>query len=115
MAGLWERIANSSGPQEHIGRIGINQIEAALVQNAAGMYTPTEIKTKIDLRLASKGHEALDVDEIADFTTLVAVLDSQASMTLKLIWLLKLRSMLTDAEMGLCDETEFRAKMEMTL
>jgi len=115
MAGFWERISNSGELQEPIGRIGINQIEAVLVQNAIGMYTPIELKDKLNQRLANKGHTELDAAEIADFQALVAELDSQANVTAKHTWLLKLRSMLTDAEMGLCDETEFRTQMGITL
>ena len=118
MSGMWERITNKtssgSGPNgDVVGRIGINQIEAALVQKGTGMYTAAEIKTKINLRLSKKGHEPLNTEELADFSTLVANLDALPTTTSKLVWLLKLRSMLTDAEMGLCDEAEFRDKMGM--
>ena len=117
MAGIWERIAKVDAVPggDRLGRIGINQVEAALIQEGTGMYTGTQIKDKINLRLSKKGHDPLDAAEIADLVALAAVVAAISGTANKLVWLLKLRSLMTDAEMNLVDETEFRTQLGITL
>ena len=111
MSGIWERVS-----KEHpAGAIGINQVKAALVQEATGMYADIQIKDKIDARLAIKGHPPLDAAEIADLVALAAVVAAISGADNKLVWLAQLDAMLVDAEMGLCTELEFRTQMGITL
>jgi hypothetical protein len=102
MAGLWERIRVDAAD-----RVSNHLLAAALVMHQTSGFSDAQILAAVNTSVQTP----LTAAEQDDLAALAAVLDTQGSVTNRLVWLAKCEAWCLAAEHGVVTEAQWRAAL----